>query len=273
MSTALLDQTTGIPALELSYLMDFLTGMFFSFLRVGSFLIASPFFGAKSVPLQIRIITGVILSIVVFPSVDINAVLQAEHLQIVKIILVEIFLGVSLGVVLSIMFASVALAGEKIATAGGLGFAAQVDPNSGGQTPVVSNILTLFLIVTFLALDGHLAFIRALHSTYLIFPIGSELSLGIASEFGAKLPSQMFHMACIVMLPIVMLLLLCNFSIGVLTRAAPTLNLFSFGFPITMTVVFVCLSASATPMGYAMEKVVELSLEVLDKFMLGLTNG
>ena len=69
---------------------------------------------------------------------------------------IEIAIGLTAGLTLTIWFAAVLMAGEKIASSAGLGYAAQVDPASGGQTPVVSQILYLFLLVIFLSVDGHL---------------------------------------------------------------------------------------------------------------------
>ena len=64
-----------------------------------------------------------------------------------------------------------------------------------------------------------------------------------------------------------------NFTVGVVTRSAPQLNLFSFGFPITLLVVFLGLYASATPLGYAMEELVEFSLSFVDQFFESIYNG
>jgi len=69
------------------------------------------------------------------------------------------------------------------------------------------------------------------------------------------------------------LLLLTNFAIGVITRSAPQLNLFSFGFPMTLMVVFVALYSSVTPLAYAMQEVSEFSLDFFAGFLTGLTNG
>ena len=134
-----------------------------------------------------------------------------------------------------------ALAGEKIATSGGLGFAAQIDPTTGGQTPVISNALTLFSIVTFLSLDGHLALIRAMDASFSVVAVGGRLDLYAASQFVIESAGYMFELASVMMLPVVIVLLLTNVTVGVVTRSAPTLNLFSFGFPITLLVCFLAL--------------------------------
>ena len=89
------------------------------------------------------------------------------------VIFKEIAIGVTAGLILSIMFSAASLAGEKIATSAGLSYAAQVDPVSGVQTPVVSQILYLFLIMLFLTVDGHLIALRIIIESYKFIPIGT----------------------------------------------------------------------------------------------------
>lgn len=273
MGSLLLDQSSGIPGLSLQNAVETLSIFFLSSIRIGAFLISSPFFGAQSIPLQVRIITSIILGFAFhgqFVNLDIS---NLENLGLVRIVFTEILIGLVVGLFVSVLFASVALAGEKIATSGGLGFAAQVDPNSGGQTPVISNILTLFLIVIFLSVDGHLALIRAIHFSYEILPLSAAIDLKNATKYGVDAAGSMFEVASVIMLPIVILLLLTNFSVGVVTRSAPQLNLFSFGFPITLLVVFLGLYASVTPLGHAMEDLVEFSLSFVDRFYESMSDG
>lgn len=273
MGNLLLDQSSGIPGLSLQNAVETLSIFFLSSIRIGAFLISSPFFGAQSIPLQVRIITSIILGFAFHSQFDNVQISDFENLTLVRVVFSEILIGLVVGLFVSVLFASVALAGEKIATSGGLGFAAQVDPNSGGQTPVISNILTLFLIVIFLSVDGHLALIRAIHFSYEVLPFSGSIDLQNASKFGVDAAGSMFEVASVIMLPIVILLLLTNFSVGVVTRSAPQLNLFSFGFPITLLVVFLGLYASVTPLGYAMEELVEFSLSFVDRFYESISNG
>ena len=100
---------------------------------------------------RVRILIAFVISIIVFSTLplDIDTQILTSAYGIV-IIFKEIAIGVTAGLILSIMFSAVSLAGEKIATSAGLSYAAQVDPVSGVQTPVVSQILYLFLIMIFL---------------------------------------------------------------------------------------------------------------------------
>jgi flagellar biosynthetic protein FliR len=87
--------------------------------------------------------------------------------------LTELAIGISSGLILTIWFSAALLAGEKIASSAGLGFAAQIDPDSGGQTPVVSKTFSLFLTVIFLSWNGHLLVLRAVADSYTYLPVGA----------------------------------------------------------------------------------------------------
>jgi flagellar biosynthetic protein FliR len=171
------------------------------------------------------------------------------------------------------MFAAVSLAGEKIATSAGLSYAAQVDPVSGVQTPVVSQMLYLFLIMIFLTFDGHLIALKILIESYRIIPIGELSEPSALIDSGMAASGSMFLNASILMLPVVIIILLINVSIGVITRAAPQLNLFSFGFPMTMLGAFIVLYMSIGNFGFAFSDLVDTSLDHLMSMMESLANG
>ena len=125
----------GISGISLQSLPIYLLLLMISSLRIGAFLVASPFFGSRMVPLTVRIVFSVALGIGLLAQLkfpDMN-VLVGKNL--VPIIFQEVFIGLACGMVLSICFSSVILAGEKIAATSGLAFASQVDPTNGAQSP------------------------------------------------------------------------------------------------------------------------------------------
>jgi flagellar biosynthetic protein FliR len=83
----------------------------------------------------------------------------------------------------------------------------------------------------------------------------------------------MFELASVMMLPVVIVLLLTNVTVGVVTRSAPTLNLFSFGFPITLLVCFLALYLATKPLGYSMEYLVGFAIDFIASFFGKLKNG
>jgi flagellar biosynthetic protein FliR len=269
----LLDTATGLPGLELQRLMEMVLIFFLSTLRVGALLISAPFFGAASIPLQVRIMISVVLGVFMSTIVDVPDTSTLPFLSMINVVLGEILIGLAAGLMLSTLFAAVALAGEKIAASGGLGFAAQIDPMSGGQTPVISQFLTLFLIVIFLSLDGHLLVLAGIRTSYNIVPIGGPVAVTALTTANLDAAGDMFAIASRIMLPVASILLLTNIAVGVITRSAPQLNLFSFGFPMTLLAVFVSLYVTTTALGFAAGDLVRFSLESLEGLFLGMVDG
>ena len=159
------------------------------------------------------------------------------------------------------------------AASSGLSFAAQMDPSTGGQTPVVSQIFYLFMLVLFTSTDGHLVAIHTLLDSYRILPIGVIPSFELFISAGIQAAGTMFYAASIIMLPFTVILLLINVSIGIITRSAPSLNLFSIGFPITLIGIFFVLYFSTTSLAISVSSLTDASLMNFQDIMRGLISG
>lgn len=264
----------ALPGLELQLVQDKILLFLFCSIRISSFLISSPIFGAGYVLLPVRILFGMVLTLSIFQdqssSIDIKTITSAYG---IVLIFKELAIGLSAGLILTIWFSAASLAGEKIASTSGLAFAAQVDPNTGSSTPVISQILMLFLLVIFLALDGHLIVLRTILDSYDYISIVSVPTLDILLKTGIGAAGSMFLAATIIMLPVSVLLLMVNVSIGVMTRSAPTLNLFSFGFPITLLGTFIFLYFSASSIGFAMSDLVDAAIRSMQDMIWGINYG
>ena len=138
-----------ISGISLQSLQIYLLLLIISSLRIGAFLVASPFFGSRMVPLTVRIVFSVALGIGLLAQLKFPDMKIMVGKNLVPIIFQEVFIGLACGMVLSICFSSVILAGEKIAATSGLAFASQVDPTNGAQSPVISQIFQLFLLILF----------------------------------------------------------------------------------------------------------------------------
>ena len=262
-----------MPGVDLKFVTDFLLHYMLASLRIGAFLLSAPLFGARWMPLQVRVImafalaSGVVLQV---PPFDAEFLTTSTG---IALMLVEIAVGLAAGLTLTIWFAAVLLAGEKIASSAGLGYAAQVDPSTGAQTPVVSQILYLFLLVIFLSVDGHLIAISLMLESYQILPVGTPVAGDVLIASGISAAGSMFLAATIIMLPITMVLLLINATIGIITRSAPQLNLFSFGFPISMLAVFVVMYFSVAAFGHSSESLIQSALGSIETLLGDLSDG
>ena len=260
----------SLPGLELSGLVSIIGALALASIRVGSFFLASPLFGYRIIPLQARIVISFAISFLIYNKIDIPNIESLAGLPLFSIILVELLIGVTSGLLLTILFSASNLAGEKIAASTGLSFAGLIDPESGAQTPVLSQILSLFMIVVFLSLDGHLLAISVVIESYNILPIGStNINLSMI-KLGIDAGGLMFKFGALIMLPVVVGITLLNVVIGIVTRSAPTLNLFSFGFPITMIFAFFLLYVCSITIGSNFSNLTNVAIDFIYRLVEGL---
>jgi flagellar biosynthesis protein FliR len=262
-----------LPAMDLGAVTGWLVQYLFAMLRIGGFLLASPGYGGRFTPLPVRIMATVVLAVPVMAGgVVLPAPGDLAGLGALRWMMPELALGLTGGLVLSILFGAATLAGDRIAAMAGLGFAAQYDPAAGGQTPVVSQFFGLFLMLVFLATDAHLAAIRIVLDSYIDLPPGAPFAVTRLIAAGLSAGTAMFLLGFGVMMPVVAMLLLLNVAVGVITRSAPQVNIFSFGFPVTMTATMILLYLTAPMTGAALDDVVRAALGLL-RDMIGAGNG
>jgi flagellar biosynthetic protein FliR len=146
----------------------------------------------------------------------------------------QVMIGLITGFVLQLVFAAVVFAGQAVALSMGLGFSTMVDPQNGQQVPVVAQFYTMTTTLIFLAMDGHLLLIQILMDSFTSLPIGTDgiAKAGIWSIITWS--SHMFTGGLLLAMPLMISLLLVNISFGVAARAAPQLQIFSVGFPVTL---------------------------------------
>jgi flagellar biosynthetic protein FliR len=133
------------------------------------------------------------------------------------------------------------MAGSLIGLQMGLGFATFFDPINSAQVPVVAQFLGILFSLIFLALNGHLLMIEVLAESFRAFPIGAQPSSAMGWKTLVDWGGEIFRTGLLLALPMIAALLIANLSIGIMTRAAPQLNIFAVGFPITLAAGFLVL--------------------------------
>ena len=206
--------------------------------RILGFLGAAPVFGNNAVPRRVKLVVGLAVTMGVLPVLTATPPEAIDSWAGILILCQQTLIGIAMGLVLRVVFAALDLMGEIISLQMGLSFATFFDPIAGGQTAVVGEFLTLLATLVLLSLNGHLLMLDALARSFEWLPVSATLphrgGWMILVRFGASI----FASGLLMALPVVTALLITNIALGVLTRAAPQLNLFAIGFPITLTVGF-----------------------------------
>ena len=147
-----------------------------------------------------------------------------------------LFLGISSCILLIVLVINTfTLAGQIIAMQTGLGFASLVDPVSGMNVPAVGQFFLILSSLLFWGMDGHLIYLQFIASSFDTVPINTvDIFPSIRYRELVEWGGWMFATALSLSLAPLTAMLLVNFSFGIMTRAAPQLNIFAIGFPITM---------------------------------------
>ncbi len=220
--------------LTTAQLEGWISQLFWPFIRIGACFMVAPAFGAMFIPARMRLVLAGAVAFLVAPLISSPAGITPFSAAGVVVTIQQVIIGVALGFALQILFDAVSMGGQLLANSMGLSFAFNVDPMRGTGTPALGQLYALLVMLTFLALDGHLALIEALVDSFRTLPVG-ETGLGNAGLWTlVAWGTQIFGGALAVALPGVTALLVVNIAFGVMSRAAPSLNLFAVGFPITL---------------------------------------
>ena len=235
---------------------------FFPFARIGACLMVAPMFGARFVPVRMRVLLAVALTALVAPLTPSTGIAPFSPQGFV-VVAQQLLIGVALGFAMQVVFDALGLAGQLLANSMGLSFAFNVDPLRGSSTAALGQLYIILATLTFLALGGHLALLEVLVQGFTTMPIGTE-GLGREGLWNLVLwGGQLFAGAIAIALPGVTALLIVNLAFGVVSRAAPSLNLFAVGFPISLVVGLLVVLAGIGPLQEGVAQLIAQGFEFL----------
>ena len=246
-----------------------LWALIFVMIRVGAAFIAAPVFGNVSVPLPARITLSGAVGVLVLGTTTIQTPPTIFALATFVAVAAEALVGLAMGFIVQIAFAAPLVAGEIIGGSMGIGFANMIDPNSGRSSPAVGQFLSILLTLLFLSLDGHLVLVDMVVKSYTALPPGAAwLAAGQLRDI-ALFGGYAFMAGLLIALPVGFLLLCLNLVMGMVSRSAPSLNLFSIGLPASLAVGVVSLAIALPAMGDYMQVIVREGLAAAKSLVLG----
>ncbi len=226
-------------------LMMLVVSYFWPFARIAAFVAVVPVFGARVIPARIRLLVAISLTMIIVPVLPPPPTgIDPFGLDGILTTAAQVMTGLAMGFAVKLIFSAIETGGHIMAQTMGLGFAQMNDPANGVTVPVVSQFYIIIATLLFLALNGHLVVIDVLAESFQMLPISMQ---GVSNDGLWVLilwSSWIFTGAVIISLPVVVALLLVNIAFGIMMRAAPQLNVFAVGFPLTLTFGFIFMLVS-----------------------------
>lgn len=221
-----------------------LVQFFWPFMRLIALMLTAPLFAERVVPQRVRIGLAVVVTAVLSPTLPAPPPVHPVSLAGAVILAQQLVIGAALGFAMRIVFVAVETAGEIAGLQMGLGYATLFDPERADMIPVLGQFLGLLAILAFLALDGHLHMVQVLSDTFRILPVSGPGMQSAGLLTLVQWAGQIFAAGVLLCLPLLGAMLIANVALGILTRAAPQLNLFAVGFPLTLGAGLVILAVT-----------------------------
>ncbi|MCF8148057.1 MAG: flagellar biosynthetic protein FliR [Sulfuritalea sp.] len=220
-------------------------------LRISALLMSAPIFSLRALNVRMRVLLAAALTWMVYPLYTWPALDPVSGAGMVEVFN-QISIGLIMGLSLQVITAAIVLAGQSVSTAMGLSMASLMDPNLG-NVPVISQFMLIFSTLIFVGLGGHAMLLGLVIDSFASMPIGKGLlTAGAWAQF-VKWSSMIFLGAVLLALPVMVTMLFINIGIGVVTRAAPSLNIFSLGLPVMIVAGFFILVVALPSMGARIE--------------------
>ena len=218
---------------ELGISTEQIMGFLLVFARVGAWVWLTPPFGGGFLPPLVRVMAGLAFSVPMTPAaIAVSGGISLDPVDLLLQFALQVVIGVALGLVCLLLLSAVQSAGALIDVASGFSLAAAYDPMMQQQSAVISKVYQLVSGVLLLVSGAYLILFAGFAKTFEILPIGDGLSTAAAASTLTESLSVFFVAVLQIAGPIVAVLLLADIGLGLLTRVAPTINIFVLSFPV-----------------------------------------
>ena len=244
-------------------LLGWVTSLLWPLTRILGLIMTAPLFSNRSIPRRVRVALGIGIGLIVAPTLTGLPAIDPVSLAGILLLAQQFVIGLALGFAMRIVFAAVEMAGEMTGLTMGLGFATFFDPQSQGRSSAVSQFLALLILMIYLAANVHLILLSVLVDSFRTLPISAQPMASASIWHLLQSGGQIFNIGVQLAMPMVAALLMTNMALGILTRAAPQLNIFGIGFPLTLTVGFVVIGLSLPYLAGPMQSLMQGGIELI----------
>src|SRR5262245_5146817 len=231
--------------------------------RLGALLMTMPVLGTATVPMQVRALLAVGISLVLTPLFWGQPIPTPENLLILGTLLArEAMLGLALGLALLILLSGMQLAGQIISQTSGMTLADVANPTFDTSVPLFSQILEMLATAIFFLVGGHRQVMDALMRSFTWMPPGNGHLPDNLVEALTTVASQSFEVGIRAAAPVMIALLLATLVVALISRTLPQLNAVAVGLNfnslIAIGVFALCLGSAAWVFQGELSEVIEL---------------
>jgi flagellar biosynthetic protein FliR len=246
-------------------LLQWLTPLLWPFLRTLALFSSMPVLSLRTVPVRVKVGLALLVSLAAQASLPDVAALPAVPLDSpsgLAMVAQQVVIGLTLGFAARVVFAAVEFAGELIGLQMGLNFAGFFDPATGAQGTATSRFLSTIGSLLFVVINGHLLLTLAVIRSFEAFPV-SDHPLSVIDTLQPQVwGAEIFRLGLWIALPIVAMMLFVNLVLGIISRVAQQIQIFSVGFAITVSVgmlgLLLTLPMLEAPLRTALERMLSL---------------
>lgn len=218
------------------------------FVRISGVFMFAPIFGDGSVPIRVRLSLALLMTMLVAPLIDTPPAIDPFSFQAIVLSITQLVWGLFFGFIFQLLFTVFTTIGQTISVQMGLAMAVMNDPANGISVAIIGRLFLFACTLLFLSFGGHLAILALLVESFTIWPIEQGFSLGSLTLI-LKMMAWMFASAFAIAIPAIAAMLISNASFGFMNKAAPSLNVFALGFPMTMLLGLFALFISMSGVG------------------------
>lgn len=224
--------------------MAWLSPVLWPFLRVLALFSVAPVFSTRAIPVRTRIGLAFLVAVCAQAALPEQPVISVNGREAFGAVVQQVGVGVAIGFAVRLVFASVELAGEVIGLQMGLNFASFFDPVSNAQVSAVARFFGNIALLLFVVINGHLMVLMAVVKSFERFPVEGHWLAAVGQMRLHELGAALFSSALWIALPMVAMLLFVNLTLGIISRVAPQMNIYAVGFPVTLTVGLLGITAT-----------------------------
>lgn len=231
--------------------------------RVLGLIAAAPVFNNAAVPATMKLVLGLAITAAIAPAAGPMPEVSPGSGAGLLILVGQGIIGATLGFAMRIAFAAADLMGDLCGLQMGLGFATFYDPQSAATSGMLSDFFGVITTLILLAGNGHLLMLGALAQSFQTMPVSASMLPASTIAQVADWGGMVFRYGLLLSLPLVVAMMIANLALGVLTKAAPQLNIFAVGFPLTIFSGFLVLWIGMPFLGPVLEQLPQLGIELM----------